>query len=76
MKRIKIVDRLDTNVALKVYMAANGVNAAMLADKIGMKRNTLWRKLTGQYEFKISEVMAIGKALNLNREELADIFLQ
>lgn len=76
MKSVKVVDGLDTNTALRVYMMASGLNASTLADMIGMNRSTFWRKLTGVYEFKVSEVVAIGKALGLSTEELGNIFLQ
>ena len=49
---------------LKVEMARAGLNQRMLAEKAGMKKDTLSRKLTGGSEFLLPECLKIRNFLN------------
>ena len=76
MKKPLIEPGADKHLALKVYMMAAGLNQKELASRAGLSEVTLSRKLRGNREFKINEVKAIAKALDLTVEETALIFLQ
>ena len=57
---------------LKGAIASNGITQKELAKIIGMSNNSLSRKIQGQREFTLGEVVSICKALNIS--EPADIF--
>ena len=57
---------------LKGAIASNGITQKELAKNIGMSNNSLSRKIQGQREFTLGEVVSICKALNIS--EPADIF--
>ena len=60
---------------LKGKLVENGMNVESAAEKIGMDRATLYRRLANNGEdFTIGEADAISKILGLNREEVNDIF--
>jgi len=65
------VKGLNTNL-LKGAIASNGITQKELAKIIGMSNNSLSRKIQGQREFTLGEVVSICKALNIS--EPADIF--
>lgn len=54
-------------------MRARGETIPSLAKKIGMDRTTLWRKVTGQREFTVSEAKRIVGAMHI--EKPAELFL-
>lgn len=60
---------------LKGKIVENGFSVSVLADKIGMDKATLYRKLNdnGDY-FTIAEADRIVNALNLNSKEGTAIF--
>ena len=62
---------MNTNL-LKGAIASNGITQKELAKIIGMSNNSLSRKIQGQREFTLGEVVSICKALNIS--EPADIF--
>lgn len=51
---------------LKVEMARAGFNQRMLAEKSGIKKDTLSRKLTGNSQFTLPECVTIRNVLNPN----------
>lgn len=60
---------------LKKTMRAHGVSQEELAERIGMDRSTLNRKINGWRKgFFVGEVKAVGEALGLSRGELMDVF--
>ena len=59
---------------LKDKMDNKGVSVEMLAKEIGIDRSTLYRKLSADGKFKISEAQKIRAALNLTDDEASNIF--
>ncbi|MGL4483550.1 MAG: helix-turn-helix domain-containing protein [Anaerovoracaceae bacterium] len=51
---------------LKGKMAEAGINQNELADKMGLSRNSVSRKLTGSSEFTLSEAEKICIILDIN----------
>ena len=63
--------RLD---ALKTQIDTSGLKMQSIAEKLGMSRASLWKKLSGRVEFKVSEITEICKVLNLSNDERDSIF--
>lgn len=65
-----------TNViALKRRIEDSGMSMTYVAEKSGILRETLYNRMkTG--DFKLSEICALSKVLNLSRDERDNIFLQ
>lgn len=60
---------------LKGKIVECGINVEELADKIGMDRSTLYRKLSANGEnFTIKDADSISKALDLTYAEVNAIF--
>ncbi len=60
---------------LRGKMVEKRLNVSMLADKIGIDRTTLYRKLNGNGSmFTIKEADAIVRELNIPPEEAMSIF--
>ena len=58
-------------------MASMGLSKAQLAEKIGMDRATLYRKLSQDGAgFTVSEVRSIGIALALSYSDIQEIFFE
>lgn len=60
---------------LKSKLVENGMNVETLAEKIGVDRSSLYRKLSNFEKIKIGEASKMKAVLNLSDEEAADIFL-
>jgi predicted DNA-binding transcriptional regulator AlpA len=58
---------------LEVSMLRKGVNAAALAERIGMNRVTLYRKMASG-RFERSEIIKIRETLGLTEAEMLRIF--
>lgn len=59
--------------ALRRCMNESGMKIVCIAQKSGMLRETLYNRLkTG--DFKISEICALSKVLNLSKEKRDEIF--
>lgn len=56
----------------KIY--TSGIKKHELADQLGFSMTTLRRKLQGEIEFKISEVVILCKVLKLTNSEREAIF--
>lgn len=52
----------------------SGLTITALADKCGIRRETLYNKLQGTSEFKASEIMSITNALHMSQNERDAIF--
>ncbi len=63
-----------TNViALKKRIEDSGMSMTYVAEKSGILRETLYNRMkTG--DFKLSEICALSKVLNLSRDERDSIF--
>ena len=62
---------------LKAAMVERGINTAQLADRIGVNRSTLYRRIATQGRgFTIGEAESIAAVLNLSPAESTAIFLE
>lgn len=52
----------------------SGLTVTAIAQKSGLKRETLYNKLQGESEFKASEISALTFVLQMSREERDEIF--
>ena len=60
---------------LKAKMVERGLNVSQVAEKIGIDRSSLYRKLNNQGEtLTVKEAKAIVKVLNITPSEAAQIF--
>lgn len=68
---------LQTNVnELKAECVRNGLTLENLAARIGVNPATLYRKLTGETEFRRNELQIIKLALKLNDKKFLNIFFK
>lgn len=69
------MQNVNTN-KLKGKIVENGLTVAMLAEKIGIDRTTLYRKLSNNGEtMLVKDANAIVAALSLTADEAVQIFL-
>ncbi len=59
---------------LKTTIDDSGITIVSIAGKIGISREGLYKKLSGEAEFKASEIEKITEALRLSKEERDAIF--
>jgi DNA-binding XRE family transcriptional regulator len=60
---------------LKGKITENGLNVETLANRIGINRASMYRKLSNAEKITIGEARKIKAALNLTAAEATDIFL-
>ena len=60
---------------LKAKIVEKGMNVEALADKIGLERSTLYRKLNNFEKISISEAVRMKDALEMTDDEAISIFL-
>lgn len=60
---------------LKAKIIEKGLNVEGLADKVGMERSTLYRKLNNFDKITIGEAIKMKSALEMTDAEATDIFL-
>jgi DNA-binding XRE family transcriptional regulator len=60
---------------LKGKITENGLNVETLANRIGINRASMYRKLGNAEKITIGEARKIKAALNLTAAEATDIFL-
>lgn len=59
---------------LKVAQIEAGITVNQLASIIGVNPVTVYRKMSGESEFTLSELSKIKDALKLDREDFCNIF--
>lgn len=59
---------------LRSFIRDTGIKVSVLAEKIGMTRQSLHAKLNGSRTFTQSEIMALKIALHMNDEDFMRIF--
>lgn len=59
---------------LRAEAIRRNLSIGELADRIGISRETLWRRLRNPGSFKISEIRAIQEALCLDAERVHSLF--
>lgn len=62
-----------TQARVAAYCAVTGTTKDELARDLGMTRQTLHSKLTGETEFKLSEAVQLSKILGCDVDELTKI---
>ena len=60
---------------LKAKIVEKGLNVEALADKIGLERSTLYRKLNNFEKISIGEAIRMKDALEMTDDEASSIFL-
>ncbi len=62
--------------ALKLMekMKEMGIDAKKLAELSGIKLNTLYRRLRGENDFKVEDILKISDALGFEDNEIINIF--
>jgi transcriptional regulator with XRE-family HTH domain len=67
---------VDVN-RLRGKIIENGMTQTRLAEKIGMTKSTMSRRLSkGGVDFSIGEVCEISRVLHLSQEDAANIFFE
>lgn len=61
---------------LKAKISDSGMTIKAIAERSGIKRYTLDRKLKGRGEFTANDIVGLTKALKLKPSERNDIFLR
>lgn len=59
---------------LKSTIKRSGMKVCVVAEKSGVSRMTLYNKLNGKGEFKVSEIIGLCEALHLTNAERDSIF--
>lgn len=59
---------------LRGRIREHNLTQEQLADAIGINKGTLSAKLNGQFDFTAAEMLSIGAALNISKNELGDYF--
>jgi DNA-binding XRE family transcriptional regulator len=59
---------------LRVILIEKKLNYKQLAEKAGMKPNTLYLKIRGKYKFSIDEAEQLSNVLGLDLQTRHDIF--
>lgn len=59
---------------LKAEIIRNGFSVKKIADAIGVKESTFYRKLRGDTQFKQCEILALKLTLDLSNDDINDIF--
>ncbi len=62
------------NDLLKEVIQDKGVKVTVLAEKIGISRQSLYMKLNGDRTFDQGEIMALKTNLHLSDEQFMEIF--
>lgn len=64
---------MDLN-ALKGKVKSSGMSMTFVAKMLGISRASLYKKLNGNVEFKVSEIVSLCKVLHLSDKERDLIF--
>ena len=59
---------------LKGKIVENGLSLKEFSERTGIKKTALYRKLSGISEFNRKEIEIIAIELNLNKEQICNIF--
>jgi predicted transcriptional regulator len=60
--------------ALKQKIRESGMMVSAVAEKSGITRATLYQRLNGNADFRVSEALNIADTLHLSKEEADSIF--
>lgn len=59
---------------LREHIERSGLKMGTVADRCGLTYQGLWRKLKGETEFRVPEMQALKDTLNLNPNDMMEIF--
>jgi len=59
---------------LRVEMIRNNLSTQKIAERIGISKSAMNRKLNGESEFTQGEIVKISHELHLSTERMCDIF--
>ncbi len=59
---------------LKARIVLSQKTLTTISDEIGVSTPTLRKRLSGETEFNVNEILNLKKSLNLDKEEILDIF--
>lgn len=59
---------------LKKRIDERGLKIRYIAEKLGISHEAMYNKVKGKTEFKVSEVAALAKVLNLSDKDIRSIF--
>lgn len=62
------------NNKLISLFASHGDNTSTASTKVGIKKNTLYKKVSGKTDFTASEILRIKNVYGLTAERVNDIF--
>ncbi len=65
---------MTDTVKLLEAIQNKGLKRGYIAEKLGIDRSTLWKKVTNQSEFLASEITALSELLGLSKTERDKIF--
>lgn len=58
---------------IKIFMKIKNIKRTTLAKELGISYNTITKKLNGQREFTLDELLKIKEILNLDKELYSNI---
>ena len=65
---------MTDTVKLLEAIQNKGLKRGYIAEKLGIDRSTLWKKVTNQSEFLASEITALSELLGLSKSDRDKIF--
>ena len=67
------MDTILIGERIKIFMKIKKIKRTTLAKKLGISYNTMTKKLNGQREFTLDEILKIKNILNLDKELYSNI---
>lgn len=62
------------NIELKVKLMRSNMSVEDLAQRMGINKVTLYRKIKGESQFDLNEIKEVAAILNLTQNEIFSIF--
>ena len=62
------------NIELKVKLMRSNMSVEDLAQRMGINKVTLYRKIKGESQFDLNEIKEVAEILNLTQNEIFSIF--
>lgn len=59
---------------LREWMREADMGVTELSDRTGIRVNTLYRRLRGESDFRVEDILKISEALSFGEEEITKIF--
>lgn len=65
---------MTNSECLRKKVEDSGITFTFLAEKIGITRESLYKKMRNETEFKASEISSVAQVLRLSQKEINEIF--